>query len=251
MSTVCTVIPIYKKTLTNYERIAFDRCVVALHNYPIVIVCPSSIQLNEIGFDLSNIKITRFEDKCFSSIQSYNKLLLSKEFYQAFSDYEYILIHQLDCFVFKDDLLKWCSLDLDYIGAPWDVSFSPVQYLKPYYLVYNVIPQVTKLFRGHWVGNGGLSLRRTQSFLSVLHASDSIASTWKYNEDQFWSFYGKRYLRSFLIPNVKIARSFAFERNPRRNFLLNNSQLPFGCHAWEKWDIDFWRPIFKKYGYSI
>jgi hypothetical protein len=142
-------------------------------------------------------------------------------------------------------------MNFDYIGAPWDNSFSPIQYTKPYYIAYSIIPQISKLFRGYRIGKGGFSLRKTQSFLSVLDASDSAASKWKYNEDQFWSYYGKKHIKSFSIPSIDIARSFAFERNPRREFELNHSKLPFGCHAWEKYDIDFWRPIFKNYGYAI
>ena len=41
-------------------------------------------------------------------------------------------------------------------------------------------------------------------------------------------------------------------------FAIKQTQLNFpdtiqlgSVTEWEKWDIDFWRPIFKKYGYSI
>jgi hypothetical protein len=39
---------------------------------------------------------------------------------------------------------------------------------------------------------------------------------------------------------LKDALEFAFERYPRKCFKLNNHNLPFGVHAWEKYDKSFW-----------
>jgi hypothetical protein len=44
---------------------------------------------------------------------------LSEEFYQAFTDFEFMLIYQLDAFVFRDELADWCRSGYEYIGAPW------------------------------------------------------------------------------------------------------------------------------------
>ena len=60
-----------------------------------------------------------FENKNFTSRNSYSKLLLSSKFYERFSDYDYMLIYQLDCLIFSNDLKKWTDLNYDYIGAPW------------------------------------------------------------------------------------------------------------------------------------
>ena len=35
---------------------------------------------------------------------------------------------------------------------------------------------------------------------------------------------------------------FAFESAPRRCFELTGHKLPFGCHAWERFDRAFWEP---------
>ena len=59
------------------------------------------------------------DEKYFISKESYSRLLVSKSFYEAFSEYEYILIYQPDCLVFSDQLLEWCKKGNDYIGAPW------------------------------------------------------------------------------------------------------------------------------------
>jgi len=44
--------------------------------------------------------------------------MMSPAFYDAFKAFDYILIYQLDAFVFRDELEYFCSLGYDYIGAP-------------------------------------------------------------------------------------------------------------------------------------
>jgi len=36
------------------------------------------------------------------------------------------------------------------------------------------------------------------------------------------------------------ALGFAFENVPEELYKLNNDQLPFGCHAYEKYSPEFW-----------
>lgn len=45
--------------------------------------------------------------------------MLTKEFYLRFRQWEYLLIYQLDAYVFQDELMDWCNKGYDYIGAPF------------------------------------------------------------------------------------------------------------------------------------
>ena len=60
----------------------------------------------------------------------------------------------MDCLVLSSSILKWCSLDYDYIGAP---LFKD-----------NDKPEKGVSFGG----NGGLSLRRVSGFLNVLNSKN-------------------------------------------------------------------------------
>ena len=71
------------------------------------------------------------------------------------------------------------------------------------------------------------------------------------NEDIFWSYFSKNTNGKFNIPDFKTALKFAIEKNPKEAFELNNLTLPFGVHAWEKWDRAFWKPIIEQFGYLI
>jgi hypothetical protein len=68
----------------------------------------------------------------------------------------------------------------------------------------------------------------------------------KYHEDYFWAFHASKFLEGFRIPAPRDALNFSFEMAPRYCFEMNSGQLPFGCHAWSKYDKEFWEPFLLK-----
>jgi hypothetical protein len=249
---VAVVIPLYRRELTAYELISIEQCVRVLIDYPKIYVIPQSLKLSRNFIKSINCSTIRFADRWFKNIRSYSKLLLSKIFYEKFLEYKYILIYQPDAFVFSDQLLDWALKNYSYIGAPWLHGET----VRPY--LFKWIGSLEKLFFGSdraktcFVGNGGFSLRNTNDCLKMLDFSfKHKVFYWRRNEDSFWSYCGVWQPERFRIPNLELARQFAFELEPQKSYMNNNEKLPFGCHAWAKYDIDFWRPIFKSYGYNI
>lgn len=245
---VVVLIPLYKAELTQYEKISLDRCIKVLGKYSINIIAPQWLSPKAIYNNIpSDIKIEYFDDEFFKSVGGYNKLMLQPDFYKRFLDSKYILVYQLDAFVFSDQLSYWCSLSYDYIGAPWFGVDWFDEFDKP------GLGNLWKYFGENkcMVGNGGFSLRRVRSSLLALFLLRDRAKNWEHNEDIFWSFEVPNNLPFFRKPSLDIALKFSFELNPRDCFQSNNGSLPFGCHAWEKYDIDFWRPKFAAYGYQI
>ena len=116
---VSVVIPVYNEELTSFEEKSFKKCLKVLNNHPITIITSDSLKLNNYTYDDNNIQIVRFAPHYFSGIEGYCKLMLSSDFYKQFTDYKYVLIYQLDCYVFNDDLEYWCNRGYDYMGAPW------------------------------------------------------------------------------------------------------------------------------------
>ncbi|MBO7213161.1 MAG: hypothetical protein J6U99_01215, partial [Rikenellaceae bacterium] len=112
MNRVVVVIPTYRNELSEWEKLSLEQCVKVLSkNHHIKIVAPE-------GIDSHGLQVERFDSKFFDGLAGYNKLMLAAEFYDRFSDYDYILIYQLDGWVFRDRLNEWCSQGWDYIGAP-------------------------------------------------------------------------------------------------------------------------------------
>lgn len=260
---VAVVVPIYKNELNVYEEISLSRCFKILKNHTFIIVAPYSLSLDNISI-LSqinlNISFEYFKDDYFQDVDGYNRLMLSTDFYSRFLDYEYILIHQLDVYIFKDDLIYWCKKNYDYIGAPW-IDFS---YFFPFFksmfsnyllnsgfiktfinrMLYNFFPD--NLISKFSVGNGGFSLRKVDFFLKVSTQHESFIKNWNRNEDIFWSWYVPLNLHPLKRPNLQSALSFGFDVRPDLAFNALNGVLPFGAHAWFREDnhyfnnLSFW-----------
>ena len=147
--TCAIVVPIYRSIMTSDEEISLASIRKRLSGYGICFVAPQSLDLSLVVKDGETIE--RFSDEFFAGIEGYNRLLKSSVFYERFSDHEYILIAQLDCLIFSSDLNQWMAKGYDYLAAPWFKGFAKDH--RP----------------GLWrVGNGGLSLRRVNSYLRIL-----------------------------------------------------------------------------------
>lgn len=256
---IVVVIPVYKEVLNSFEEVSFRQVCNILNKYDITIACPELLNIDNykrIAGEASKvIRKESFNKTFFEGIAGYNELMLSSVFYERFSTYKFMLIYQLDCYVFKDELLYWTNLNYDYIGAPWIFNdyrkwtlSQKIRYqIKRTILRYTNAPNnITTTY--YKVGNGGFSLRKIDSFLSTLNRYQKSNRLAKYkqedtavlNEDVFWSREVNRYFPFFKIPNYKIGLNFAFDVNPRICYEINKQNLPFGCHAWQRYDLEFW-----------
>lgn len=236
MKQVAVVIPLYKPTLTDAERLSLTQAKNVLGNYPTVFVCPDNLLIDSYLELIPDAKVKRFSDDCFKNIEGYSRLLLSPFFYEQFLDFEYVLIYQTDAYVFKDELTEWCNKGYDYVGAPW-TERPPLTKGKP-------LIDIQGWFVGR-VGNGGLSLRKVRSHRNNIRFFRPILRFMEKNEDMFWGLFIDFLNPFFKKPTGQEALHFAFEMNPRKAFEQTNNQLPFGVHAWEKYDKEFWEEFIK------
>lgn len=228
---VIVVIPIYRNNLNVYEKISLNQMLKVLNKQEICFIAPESMT---IDLSIKVKRVERFPDRFFISTKTYNELLMSDMFYARFCEYEYMLISQLDVFVFEDKTDYFCELGYDYIGAPWLAGYTNYEILN------------RKVLR---VGNGGFSLRKIASCRNAISRNLELAEYYiGKNEDVFFSACDEKGLK---VAPVEVALSFAFEREVRRSFELNNHMLPFGCHAWEKYDVEFWIPYIASFGYDV
>ena len=273
---VAIVIPVWKEGFTEYEKISLLQACRVLYKYKFILVTYRKLDISKYTDILDDngivYKIKHFNEQHFDSVDSYNSLLLSARFYLRFLFYKYILIHQLDCFVFRDELDYWVAMNYSYIGAPWLENYGMAEY-------GNAVLGV---------GNGGFSLRNVRHHIksllkynydakdvllrNFLHDSKRsrplikeiyqllnkialqnafVFTKWTQHEDFFWGEIARTEHSWFKVPEWGLASRFSMEVQPGYFYKLNNNKLPFGCHAWWRYDAMFWKPFIEKFGYNL
>jgi hypothetical protein len=270
MPLVSVVVPVYISQPQATEIKSFEQCINVLHKHPIVLVCPDSLNIavyQSIALNFQKqISVERFEDHFFTDTKSYNKLLLSRKFYNRLVDSEFILIYQLDAWVFRDELEYWCAQNYDFVGAPWFTNYAGA----------TAGSSITG------IGNGGFSLRKVNTAIRILSSFkriEPIKNVWKsrnykqrsfsekiffykyftlallflknntfhlfndfdWNEDYFWSSKAASLFKWYNLPSSEKAMYFSFEVKPELLYSLTDGKLPMGCHAYEKYNPEFWQ----------
>lgn len=243
-SRVAVVVPVYKANPTDDEKLSFAVCTRVLRNHKTILVAPDNLDVEWYKQQASDVDlgIERFPASDFSSVGTYSALLLSRRFYRRFVSFDYILLYQLDAFVFADRLLEWCDAGFSYIGAPWRPGQIDdlISYLKPWWRRRPI---------NNGGGNGGLSLRHVSSHLNALRFLGFAAARFgQLNEDMFWGVYVPMRLSSFRIADVETCARFSIELAPTEFLKMLKGEFPFGCHAWPQINSSVWLEHLVKSG---
>lgn len=233
---VAVVIPNHREELDDLEKISLAQCRKVLGRYPIVFVAPEGINFSYVA---PGEPVVRFPKEYFQSLRGYNILSVSPLFYEPFMNFDYILIYQLDAFVFYDALEEFCQLGWDYIGAPW-----------PYHAW-----QGSRKPRTPRVGNGGFCLRKVKACHELLKRASAFPNWAKLiengMEDSVFALCGMYDEKNFKVAPVEVAKLFSMEWYPARHVKKLGNELPFGCHGWTKFSADFYVELFAQLGYDL
>jgi hypothetical protein len=251
---VAVTIPIYKNIPDKDEQNSLAQCLRILGSYPIIFYCPEGMDITfyvQFCEGKATIKFESFKKEFFNGIPGYNKLMLSKNFYKRFSEYQFILIYQLDAWVFKDELEAWCKKGYDFIGAPYafvDMDTYPIKVLTKYRaLLKNMKKLIPFIYTFKQVGNGGLSLRNVKKTIWLLKFKWIGTKKWDVlMEDNYFQYWGNILFPFFKLPDEKIAAQFSIELDPKRTFEMIGKALPFGCHAYLRYEPEFWSKFISK-----
>ena len=238
MSTCAVIIPIYKPHLSADEIFSVKKSLLNLTDHAVFWVAPASLDITYYQKSFGVQRVERFDDHYFANIIGYNRLLVSTLFYERFANYEFALICQPDAVVLKPELHLWLEKPYDYIGAPWPKGYALTIHTKH-------IPMEGGVTCKAFVGNGGLSLRRNKACIDLIREFDDVSANWHtygHAEDLFFAFVGSLSV-NFLMPNIMTAATFSHDIDPQYLQDLTNHALPFGVHAWEKYDRVFWEKL--------
>jgi hypothetical protein len=267
---VCIVIPVYKAEIKPEEQVALQQCFKILGHYAIYFAVPAHLEswIKQNPYCISGQAAYKiFSDDYFTGIPAYNRLLKSPVFYKTFLAYDYLLIHQLDAFVFKDDLNYWCDEGYLTIGAPifeghdFSTASSPINgqgnggfCLRNVKACYQVVTSLRKLnYKKEYSDDSRSVFRNLYRYVKheLLHNYSLYPFQPIINEDLFWSVLVPAAFPEFKVPDPMVSVGFSFEMHPEVLFEINKEQLPFGCHAWLKYNFAFWQPHMQKLGYQL
>lgn len=231
-----TTVPVYKEIPSQTEAFSLMQLRL-LEVQNVTLVCPEGLNLTHYLHLWPELNVKSYSPEHFSSVQSYNDLVISSAFYEPFAtDYEYVLIYQSDAFLLSNQILEFCKAGFDYYGAPWKVGFPQ------YYFAFNRWPIRLNSKRFH-VGNGGLSLRNIASTLDLLKRKEGHISKTFFMEDAFFGYWGSTDPYFHACP-PQVAATFSLEMEP--DFWMEKTgSLPMGLHGFEVWHRDIYDPLLK------
>ena len=262
----CIVIPIWKETLDCVEEISLKRLRKILvddkmnigvwhelKDYsPVYLVCPEGLDttayenIYNVGDTEIDLKKVEFDKKYFQSTATYSQLCISYDFYNIFSDYEYMLIYQLDCYLFKDEIIKWCDKGYDYIGGPIISTDCGWDTVKESQKGKSWTP---------YVGNGGFSLRKIETFKDITNPEGELRTKYNLTDDTLKNIrWEDKYFCNDLfniyelyIPKWTEALGFGLDMSVDviyDYFHLNPS--PMGIHSVDK-NIRWWKKVIPEF----
>jgi len=230
------------------------------------LLVPRGSRFSPLGFH-----VVQLPKRYFGSPSSHDRLLYKAWFYKLFLEYEFILFYHLDSLVLENNILRWCSGDFDFIGPPWikcedspwvDVprvgngGFSLLRVsraievltnryrMDPNTLIHDWFSEFCPLWFVHVLtlalGNSG-RVRFIDRLLEEWSESRCPTNHGRGN-DQFWADKAVKYVSEFRVASLQDGLQFAFEVSPQTCYEMAGNRMPFGCHAWAKYDREFWLP---------
>lgn len=232
------VIPIYKNELAEIEYVCLENYRKKLSCFRFGFIAPFDIDVSYYAKRWKEVPIIKFDTWRAKSLNDYNRLLMTSEFYGRFIEYDYMLMLQLDGWLIKgsEELKQFLQMGYDYIGAPWPEG--GLRYYKRIIRGANHI-KLLRCFTGETicrVGNGGVSLRRVERMEEFFNAYEKEKENWEKAEDIFISFYGQKRKFRLKIPPVETAKEFSLETDMKKEILEGN--LPMAVHKWERYFPD-------------
>lgn len=264
---VAILVPMSARTeLTEEERISMRQLLHHLPSHDKFLLAPEGMPMAFDGF-----RTMHFPRKYFGSAGAHGKMLGTRSFYRQFLDYEFVFFFHLDSLAFSDQLEKWCAAGVDYIGPPWICCEDSPWVDRPrvgnggftLLRVESAIKAITNRYlakpSSFWFDLFTTSTPRSvigwmegiEKKFPDFWAVKRLLQEWREmenpaghnrNNDVFWSDLAPYYLPDFKVATLEQGLEFAFEVSPRTCLEMNGGKMPFGCHAWPKYDRAFWEP---------
>ena len=186
------VTPIWQPQFSPIELRRIQSSLKLNSIFPHFFLAPEGLDTVHYHEEFPSSSFKFFPSKFFRSVNDYNRLLLTKNFYETFQDFHHMLILQSDA-ILINPIDYQAMKEFDYIGAPWEKSVSIIR-VGPRLFINSRLSRILPSTRFQ-VGNGGLCFRNVKMFQDMFFKSPfseiiEFASQKKLlqNEDVVWSY---------------------------------------------------------------
>jgi hypothetical protein len=266
------VVPVHRARPSPSEIVSLRHCGKVLGNRDIVILAPRQLDLGAYRELLPDVDDLRVESRWMSGIDAYNRMMISPLVFTILGGYTHMILHEPDAIVLRDEIDYWCSQPFDYIGAPWFEGWAEPAADAPVIGVGNLGLSFHRLAASRRVTASWLRWHpykavvkdliqgfrgdkaRLRLGLIGLGSGGRLRGAYKLfggHCDAFWSFIVPDADPTFRIPPADIAVQFAWEVLPSRCMEMCRGSLPFGIHAWFKYDFGFLMPHLLSAGVDL
>lgn len=203
---VTIVIPLFNDQLSEVEIASLEQCENTLGQFPIIAISGDDINLDFFSRAHPSISIYRFENDYFKDRISFQKLLFRDDFYDRFDWCEFLLIHELNSYILKNELRYWCKQGFDFIQpCPESLTFTWRDSF-----VRKKLDELTK----EQLHNNGLSLRRVLPIRKAIKKNKRqifkfFSEGKKPMEAVFWEEQNHKLLASLITPTPIVRKRFA------------------------------------------
>jgi len=249
---VSIIIPVPDPNLNPTQERILHHCLEALAKYPVIFITFEKADLGIIKEHKSDIDVIYFSKDYFQSRQTLAKLFLMEDFYHQFSWASFLLIHELNSWVVKDELFHWCKQGYDYLkAAPIQKNQGVFQDFFSGISKIAGLDQTTKQNIGNGFQDNGLYLCLVERMIATLQSKQKTAYQYRHNDDLlnrdavFWEIEANRFWPDLRKPTPVVQNYFAQYADSQIIYpSVSKEKLPFALTGVNSTNIEG-LPYFK------
>ncbi|NIJ53354.1 DUF5672 family protein [Dyadobacter arcticus] len=241
---VSVLIPILNPQINPTEEKMLHHCLATLYKYPLIFITFEGADLSIIKEHNEEIDVIYFPKKYFRSRDHLASLFLLEDFYERFNWCDFLLVHELNSWVIKDELYYWCKQGYDYIKAA-PVFQSGKQVNDDFLSRVTGLKEDEKRAFGQGYTDNGLYLCQIEHMTKTLKSKKKEAYQYRNNDlihadSVFWDIEANRFWPYLRKPTAIVRQHFA------QNAINFNGakSLPFALTGISRANIQY-APYFK------
>ena len=249
---VSVIIPVLNPDLNPVQEKILHHCLESLANYPIVFITYKEADLSIIREHKQDIDVVYFSKEYFESRKALGRLFLMEDFYHQFSWASYLLIHELNSWVVKDELYYWCKSGYDFLKAGPVINRQGI--VQDFFRSISRITGLSKIEKQSLDSSfqdNGLYLCLVERMIATLKNKQKTAYHYRHHDDLqnsdaiFWEIEANRFWQNLRKPTSIVQNYFGQHAgNQIVNLIESKEKLPFAFTGVNSTNIDH-LPYFK------